>query len=61
MLDIDPEVIYDKLFIDPKAKPVMQKKRNLNEEKLKIVVEEAMKLVKAREKSSTPLGSSISL
>ncbi|XP_072064302.1 uncharacterized protein [Arachis hypogaea] len=47
MPGIDPQIISHKLAINPSARPVQQKKRNLGEEKKKASLEETQKLINA--------------
>lgn len=47
MTDIDPEVAMDHLNVDPRVRPVKQKKRHFALEKNQIIEEEAQKLLEA--------------
>ncbi|XP_057742915.1 uncharacterized protein LOC130961187 [Arachis stenosperma] len=47
MPGIDPSLICHKLQIDPKARPVCQKKRNMGDEKRAACLEETQKLLRA--------------
>jgi len=54
MPGIHPSIIYHKLAIFPKAKPISQKKRKMGDERHKMVREEVDKLLKPT--SSEKLG-----
>ena len=47
MPEINSRIIYHKLAIDPKVRPVSQKKRKLGVENQKAVMQEMAKLLKA--------------
>ncbi|KAM1623994.1 hypothetical protein PS1_022389 [Malus domestica] len=47
MPDIDPEVAYYKLHVDPAAKPVIQKIRHFTPERVVIIKAEIDKLLEA--------------
>ncbi|XP_020225380.1 uncharacterized protein LOC109807270 [Cajanus cajan] len=47
MLGIDPDFLCHHLMVDPKAKPVTQKRRKFGEDKRKAIAEETRKLLSA--------------
>nr|XP_025692782.1 uncharacterized protein LOC112795043 [Arachis hypogaea] len=47
MPSIDPQIITHRLAINPSVRPVQQKKRNLEDEKKKVSLEETQKLINA--------------
>jgi len=58
MPGIDPDFLCHCLTMDPKVRPVRQRRQKFNEEKRQVIREETEKLLKAGHigKSSTPSG-----